>query len=98
MTVDATSGKFADNGSGWVQVNTTTVIQLNVVEGAIVTVTAYSSADNFDIMIVDGVCSITCTGNDYLKAITVKYNTVYAENTTIDLSATGANIQGAVGE
>ena len=97
LEVDATNGKFADNGSGWTQVNTGTIIKLNVVDGAKVSVTAYSSADNFTIAIADGVCTITATANDYLKAITVSYPIVYGENTTIDLSATGANIQGGTG-
>ncbi len=96
LSIDATNGKFADNGSGWVQVNTGTIISLNVVEGAEVSVTAYSNAANFDIVISGGVCTITATANDYLKAITIKYSVVY-KDTTIDLSATGANIQGTTG-
>ena len=98
LTVDATNGKFADNNGGWTQVNTGTIITLNVLDGAQVSVTAYSSADNFDIVIADGVCTITCVGNDYLKAITIAYEVVFSEATTIDLSATGANIQGSVGD
>ena len=97
LDIDATNGKFADNNGGWVQVNTGTIISFNVAEGAMVSVTAYSSADSFTVAIADGVCTITCVGNDYLKAITIKYAVVYSENTTIDLSATGANIQGAIG-
>ncbi len=97
LSIDATNGKFADNNGGWVQVNTSTIIKLNVLEGAEVSVTAYSSADNFDIVIADGICTITCTANDYLKAISINYPIVYSENTTIDLSATGANIQGGTG-
>lgn len=73
LSVDATSGKFADNNGGWTQVNTGTVITFNVADGAQVSVTAYSSADNFSIAIADGVCTITCVGNDYLKAITIAY-------------------------
>lgn len=73
LTVDATSGKFKDNNGGWTQVNAGTVISLNVLEGATVSVTAYSSADNFAIVIADGVCTITCNANDYLKAITISY-------------------------
>ncbi len=98
LEIDASNGKFADNGSGWTQVNAGTIIRLNVLDGAAVSVSAYSSADNFTIEIVDGVCTITCVANDYLKAITVKYEIVYSEATTIDLSATGANIQKATGE
>ena len=98
MYVDATNGKFADNNGGWVQVNAGTIIKLNVADGAQVTVSAYSSSDNFDIVIADNVCTITCKANDYLKAVTVKYAVVYSENTTINLSATGANIQGGKGE
>ena len=97
LEIDATNGKFADNGSGWTQVNTGTVIKLNVLEGAEVSVSAYTSADNFDIVIANGVCTITAVGNDYLKAITVKYPVIFGEDTTIDLSATGANIQKATG-
>ena len=98
LSVDATNGKFADNKGGWVQVNSGTIIKLEVLDNVEVSVVAYSSADNFDIVVADGVCTITCTANDYLKSITVKYDIIFAEATTIDLSATGANIQGAVGE
>ena len=73
LEIDATNGKFADNGSGWTQVNTGTVIRFNVAEGAQVSVTAYSSADNFTIAIADGVCTITAVDNDYLKAIVIAY-------------------------
>ena len=73
LDIDATSGKFADNNGGWVQVNAGTIIKLNVVEGAQVSVSAYSSADNFTVEIADGICTITCTSNDYLNAITVTY-------------------------
>ena len=97
LSIDATNGKFADNNGGWVQVNTGTIVTLNVLAGAEVSVSAYSSADNFDIVIAGGVCTITCTANDYLKAISINYPIVYSENTTIDLSATGANIQGGTG-
>ena len=97
LTVDATSGKFSDNGSGWTQVNAGTIITFEYVGEAEVTVTAYSSADNFDIVVANGVCTITCVGNDYLKAISVKIKVVYSEATTIDLSATGAKIERATG-
>ena len=97
LSIDATNGKFADNNGGWTQVNAGTIITLNVADGASVSVTAYSSADNFTVAIADGVCTITCTGNDYLKAITVKYPHVYKETTTVDLSATGTAIQGITG-
>ena len=97
LSIDATNGKFADNNGGWVQVNTGTIVTLNVLAGAEVSVRAYSSEDNFDIVIAGGVCTITCTANDYLKAISINYPIVYSENTTIDLSATGANIQAGTG-
>ena len=98
LTVDATSGKFADNGGGWVQVNAGTIITLNVAENATVSLVAYTSADNYTIAIANGVCTITCAANDYLKSITVKVPVVYNESTKIDLSATGAKIEGSVGE
>ncbi len=98
LSIDATNGKFADNGSGWTQVNTGTVIKLNVLEGASVSATTYKDEEIFDIEIVDGVCTLTCTANGYVSSITVKYLVVYDEPTTIDLSATGANIQKATGE
>ena len=73
LDVDATNGKFADNNGGWVQVNAGTIIKLRVAEGAEVTVSAYTSQDNFTVEITNGICTITCNGNDYLNAITVKY-------------------------
>ena len=97
LNIDATSGKFADNNGGWVQVNAGTIITFNVADGAQVSVTAYSSADNFEIVVADGVCTITVKANDYLKAISIVYPVVYDKATTIDLSATGANIQGGKG-
>ncbi len=98
LEVDATNGKFADNNGGWTQVNAGTVIRLNVLDGAEVSVKAYSSADNFTIAIADGVCTITCTANDYLGSITVFYPIVYDKAATINLSATnGAHIEGSVG-
>ena len=98
LTIDATNGKFADNGSGWTQVNAGTIITLNVLEGAQVILSAYTSADNFTIVTSNGVCTITCTTNDYLKSITVKYVYVFKETTTVDLSKTGVSIQGTTGE
>ena len=73
LDIDATNGKFADGNNGWTQVNAGTVIKLRVADGAQVSVTAYSSADNFAIVIADGVCTITCNANDYIKAITVSF-------------------------
>ena len=99
LTIDATAGKFADNGGGWTQVNTGTVITFAYKGEAEVSVTAYTSADNFDIVIADGICTITAVGNDYLKAISIKIKKVYSENATIDLSATnGLHIEGSTGE
>ena len=73
LNIDATSGKFADNNGNWVQVNAGTIITLNVADGAQVSVSAYSSADNFEIAIADGVCTITVKASDYLNAITIAY-------------------------
>ncbi|MBR7177241.1 MAG: hypothetical protein IKD26_03420, partial [Clostridia bacterium] len=75
LNVDATAGKFADNNGGWVQVNAGTIITLNVAEGAKVSVTPYKTVENFEIAIVDGVCTITVKADDYLKAIAVEYGT-----------------------
>ena len=98
LTIDATNGKFSDNGGGWAQVNVGTIITFEVVEGADVSVVAYSDAGNFDIVYANGICTITCTGNDYLKSITVVVAYVFSENTTIDLSATGVHFEGSKGE
>ena len=98
LTIDATNGKFSDNGGGWTQVNVGTIITFEVVEGADVSVVAYSNAGNFDIVYGNGICTITCTGNDYLKSITVVVPHVFSENTTIDLSATGVHFEGSKGE
>ena len=97
LYIDATSGKFADNNGGWVQVNTGTIITLYVRDRAEVLLNAYNSVDNFEISIVDGVCTIKVVGNDYINSITINYPVVVEENTLIDLSATGANIQGGKG-
>ena len=97
LEIDATNGKFADNNGGWVQVNTGTVITLYVLDGAQVSVAAYSNSANFTVEVVDGVCTITAVGNDYLKAVTVKYVIVYNEETTIDLSKTGVHFEGNTG-
>ncbi len=98
LEVDATNGKFADNGSGWVQVNAGTIIKLNVLEGAEISATTYQNAEIFTIEITDGVCTLTCTTNGYVSSISVNYPIVYDKATTIDLSATnGAHIEGSVG-
>ena len=73
LEIDATNGKFDDNEGGWTQVNKGTVITLNVADGAQVSVSAYYSADNFTVEILNGVCTITCVADDYLDAIKVSY-------------------------
>ncbi len=73
LSIDATTGKFSDNNGGWVQVNAGTIITFNVLDGAQVSVSAYSSAANFDIAVANGVCTITAIANDYLSAITIAY-------------------------
>ena len=98
LEIDATNGKFADNGGGWVQVNTGTIIKFNVAEGASVSATTYQNAEIFTIEIADGVCTLTCTANGYIGAIAISYPVIYDEVTTIDLSATnGIHIEGSVG-
>lgn len=73
LSIDATAGKFKDNGGGWVQVNQGTIIKLNVADGASVTAKTYQDAEIFEIAIADGVCTLTCTANGYIGAITVSY-------------------------
>lgn len=99
LNVDATAGKFADNGSGWVQVNAGTIITLNVAEGAKVSLTPYYTVENFEIVIADGICTITVKVNDYLKAIAVEYGTeeqpeepeTEAVTYTLDISQIGSS-------
>ena len=99
LNIDATNGKFADNAGGWVQVNAGTIISFNARRNAIISIVAYSSADNFEIVNQNGVVTITCKTNDYLKSISVLVPIVFDEQTTIDLSQTnGLSIQGSVGE
>ena len=98
LKIDATNGKFADNNNGWVQVNAGTVITFNVPKGAEVSVVAYNNATNFAILNSDGSVTITCTGDDYLSSIIVSIPVIFDSNTIIDLSATGASIEGKVGE
>ena len=73
LAIDATSGKWANNGSGWIQVNSGTVIRLNVNEGAQISLTTYNDATDYTIEIVDGVATITVTGNIYMSQIAISY-------------------------
>ena len=99
LIVDATAGKFALNSSqDWIQVNAGTVITLKVGEGAVVSVNAYTSAENFTIAEDDGTVTITATANDYLKTISVYYPVVFDEATTIDLLGFEGTLQGSSGK
>ena len=73
LAIEATSGKWANNGSGWIQVNSGTVIRLNVNEGAQISLTTYNDATDYTIEIVDGVATITVTGNIYMSQIAISY-------------------------
>jgi hypothetical protein len=73
LSIDATSRKWANNGSGWIQVNNGTVIRLNVNEGAQITLTTYNDATDYTIEIVDGVATISVTGNIYMSQISISY-------------------------
>ena len=73
LTIDATSGKFANNGSGWIQVNSGTVISFNVAEGVQISVTTYKDATDYTVEVVDGVAKITVTGNIYMSQIEISY-------------------------
>ena len=72
LSVDATNGKFADNGD-WVQVNTGTVIKFNVAENAQIALTTYQDAKDYTVTVEDGVATITTTGNIYIGSIAISY-------------------------
>ena len=97
LEIDATNGKFADNNGGWVQVNAGTIITFHVNEEAAINVTPYSSIGNFALSVELGLARIEVLANDYINSIQITYPIVYSETTTIDLSATGAKIEGTVG-
>ncbi len=72
LMIDATTGKFALNGSkDWIQFNTGTVIKLYVAEGSTVTFTEYNNAGSITATVEGNLATITATGNTYIKNITV---------------------------
>ena len=74
IEIDATNGKWANNGSGWIQVNAGTVITLNVGKCYKVDLTVYTSIENFQInTATEGKCIITVLNDDYIKQITTTY-------------------------
>lgn len=96
LTIDATSGKWANNGSGWIQFNTGTKVSFNVVDGAVVTATTYNNSEAYTVDITNGVATITATENIYIKTISISYPVVYDTDTTVDLTAHTEQVQGSV--
>jgi len=43
LVIDATSGKYKDNGSGWIQCNTGTIVYVPVIADATIVVSAYAT-------------------------------------------------------
>ena len=84
LTIDATNGKYALNGSkDWMQVNTGTIITFEVPQGSYVSVQEYK-AGSFDITVKGTVCTSKALANDYLKAIYVTVpNKVLGEEGTV---------------
>ncbi len=97
LMIDATAGKFANNGSGWIQVNSGTKIQLYVKDNAEISLVTYQDATDYTIEIVDGLATITVTGNIYIKQISVYYPVVFDANTVISLISCEDKFEGAVG-
>jgi hypothetical protein len=85
--VDATSGKFAANGSGWHQVNTGTKVTVPSAKGAVITVKTYQNANalkfgetaaeaetdpaTYTTTAEDATLVIEQTGNGYWSAMTI---------------------------
>ena len=46
---------------------------MNVLENAQISWVTYTSEANFELVINNGVATLTCVGNDYLKSITITY-------------------------
>ena len=73
LTIDATSGKWANNNGGWIQFNNGTKVSLTVAEGASVTVKTHNDATNYTITITNNIATITATGDIYISEISVTY-------------------------
>ena len=97
LDIDATSGKWANNGSGWIQVNNGTVISFYTKPNAQVSVTTYNNATDYEVTNVDGLVTITVTGNIYMSAIDIYVPVVFDKTTTLDLTSCQDKIEGAVG-
>lgn len=83
MDIDATNGKFATNGTSWVQVNTGTKIIVPACKGAVIDITAYSV---LDATTIEGKAlnsgsktpSYTCVGSAETVEIVVGENTYFS--------------------
>lgn len=83
--VDATSGKFSDNGSGWHQVNTGTKVTVPSCKNAIVKVTTYNDA-----------ASVNFNGEAGTADENMAVYTSESENTTLEITQVANNYWNAL--
>lgn len=83
--VDATSGKFSDNGSGWHQVNTGTKVTVPSCKNAIVKVTTYNDA-----------ASVNFNGEAGTADENTAVYTSESENTTLEITQVANNYWNAL--
>lgn len=76
VEIDATTGKFANNGSGWIQFNEGATLTITVAEGATVTVTEYNDAGKCEVVVDGTQATISVKAGEsstYISVITVTY-------------------------
>lgn len=71
IEIDATTGKFANNNSGWIQFNTGTVIRFKIDGDFDVNITTYQNADTASVVVADGYVTITATANGYISTVII---------------------------
>ena len=91
IVVEATTGNFTTNGSGWMHITQGVTLKIKVGEGATVTCTEHlSTAGNIEVGArdADGFVTLklkTDAAEGYISAINVKYSKTYAVGDNIDL-------------
>ena len=99
IEIDATAGKFANNGSGWIQMNEGTVLKVNVSDEIVVGVVEYEDKGLIDISDrdEDGWVTLTATGNTYIKSISFTIERVYEKDEIINLLGLSTAYEGNTG-
>lgn len=88
LYIDATTGKYGPNNTQWAQFNEGTIIKLNVAEDAVVVANTYT-AGIAEVVIENGVATITSKADDYISSITVNYVNYVKEDYTLTFGSDG---------